>query len=435
MIFLNKKYFHFILIGFISLITVSAEAIVNLKGLSLLEKVTSSIQDGNIKFNLQFKGSPPNFKGPIFYQRSIQIEFQNTYVKPSKQTFSSPGEGISGVFVAQYDPKTVRVRFMLTEEGADLRENFHLSKSERALQIRINKSVEDALDQLISEISISNKDETKKFQSNEASTRVFQSKTDTSKIKSEDFWVKNTKNLDPTSQVYPKKDSTKDVDFYLSRQVASSNDILTKGSATTDQQKLQTELSNNKLNSPVSSLPIKSTQISFNGDQEGSLDLTTNAIKMFSALALLLGVMFIVLYVLKKYVLKNGVFGNAGELINVLGSGMLSPRKSVTLVEVAGDILVLGISQDHITLLATYQDEEKIKMIKEILSSRLITKKNKRHATNIQQSDFYQKSPKSAQNLAKYIKNFKSKPKKESTKSVRDVNTLIQKKLGALRTA
>ena len=156
---------------------------------------------------------------------------------------------------------------------------------------------------------------------------------------------------------------------------------------------------------------------------------------MFSALALLLGVMFIVLYVLKKYVLKNGVFGNAGELINVLGSGMLSPRKSVTLVEVAGDILVLGISQDHITLLATYLDEEKIKMIKEILSSRLITKKNKRHATNIQQSDFYQKSPKSAQNLAKYIKNFKSKPKKESTKSVRDVNTLIQKKLGALRTA
>ena len=133
-----------------------------------MEKVTSSVQDGNIKFNLQFKGSPPNFKGPIFYQRSIQIEFQNTYVKPSKQTFSSPGEGISGVFVAQYDPKTVRVRFMLTEEGADLRENFHLSKSERALQIRINKSVEDALDQLISEISISNKDETKKFQSNEA---------------------------------------------------------------------------------------------------------------------------------------------------------------------------------------------------------------------------------------------------------------------------
>jgi flagellar biogenesis protein FliO len=50
-----------------------------------------------------------------------------------------------------------------------------------------------------------------------------------------------------------------------------------------------------------------------------------------------------------------------------LSTGFLAPRKSIALVEVAGDILVIGISNDQISLLSNVQDPERIEQIKNSL--------------------------------------------------------------------
>ena len=60
-------------------------------------------------------------------------------------------------------------------------------------------------------------------------------------------------------------------------------------------------------------------------------------------------------------------FGGEGKPIKVLSTGFLAPRKSIALVEVAGDVLVIGISNDQISLLSNVQDPEKIEQIKSAL--------------------------------------------------------------------
>ena len=75
--------------------------------------------------------------------------------------------------------------------------------------------------------------------------------------------------------------------------------------------------------------------------------------------------MFLVFFGFKKYVLKNTVFGGGNKLVHVLGTWFLGPKKNIVLVEVAGEVLVLGISQENITLLNSFTSEEKIEEIGE----------------------------------------------------------------------
>ena len=95
--------------------------------------------------------------------------------------------------------------------------------------------------------------------------------------------------------------------------------------------------------------------------------LFSASLKMASTLGLVLGLMFVIFHLFKKFGLKNSVFGGEGKPINVLSTGFLAPRKSIALVEVAGDILVVGISNDQISLLSNVQDPERVQQIKSTL--------------------------------------------------------------------
>ena len=95
-----------------------------------------------------------------------------------------------------------------------------------------------------------------------------------------------------------------------------------------------------------------------------SMEMVPSGLKMISMFALVLGLMFLIFFGFKKYVLKNTAFGGGNKLVNVLGTWFLGPKKNIALVEVAGEILVLGMSQDNITLLSSIIDEEKIEEIK-----------------------------------------------------------------------
>lgn len=84
--------------------------------------------------------------------------------------------------------------------------------------------------------------------------------------------------------------------------------------------------------------------------------------KMLGGMALVLGLMFGLYWLLKRWA-PGRMTGGMGGGLRLVGRLPLGPRKFVGLVEVAGRVLVLGITEQKISLLATIDDTEKIKEI------------------------------------------------------------------------
>ena len=83
---------------------------------------------------------------------------------------------------------------------------------------------------------------------------------------------------------------------------------------------------------------------------------------MVTTLSLVLGLIFLLFFGFKKYVLKNTAFGG-GKLVQVLSTNFLAPKKNIALVEVAGEILVLGVSDQNISLLTSIREPDRIEEI------------------------------------------------------------------------
>jgi len=94
------------------------------------------------------------------------------------------------------------------------------------------------------------------------------------------------------------------------------------------------------------------------GNQE-TLSLTTTIFKTIGSLVLVVGLMLLLLAWIKKMGFARG--GSRQEtLITVLDSRMLAPKKQVSVLEVAGAYLVVGLSEQQITLLATLAPNERL---------------------------------------------------------------------------
>ena len=156
--------------------------------------------------------------------------------------------------------------------------------------------------------------------------------------------------------------------------------------------------------------------------------------KMISMFALVLGLMFLIFFGFKKYVLKNTAFGGGNKLVNVLGTWFLGPKKNISLVEVAGEVLVLGVSQENITLLSSVTNEAKIEEIKNASGTRRNTV-----SLNTDRAESGNDSPRSvasqaAEQFSNYLSKF-SKHEKNQDKVAVDTKEQILQKIGKLKTA
>lgn len=85
-------------------------------------------------------------------------------------------------------------------------------------------------------------------------------------------------------------------------------------------------------------------------------DLISSALKMLIVLGILLGGLVIALYFTKRIMRRTGQ--SKGKMIRVLANSYVGVKKSISLVEVPGSVLVLGITNDNINLLAKIDDVE-----------------------------------------------------------------------------
>lgn len=85
------------------------------------------------------------------------------------------------------------------------------------------------------------------------------------------------------------------------------------------------------------------------------LDLMSTSLKTVAMLFIVLGLLVVVLYVMKRFLLfRRGAKGNS--FIKVLSSFHLSPKERIDVIEISGEKIVLGITPGNINFLTKIRD-------------------------------------------------------------------------------
>ncbi|PIP71460.1 MAG: hypothetical protein COW89_11825 [Nitrospinae bacterium CG22_combo_CG10-13_8_21_14_all_47_10] len=403
--------------------------------LNLLKNVkTSKVGDGLI-VRLEFEKPVDDFKGPEFFDRSVQVDFPLAFVKPAKKFFPVDSPVLARVFAAQYNAKTLRVRF-LKKDGSDIRDRFHLVRQGRFVIVRLDhagpalqtnaasmiESHETVGDELM------NEDELEKFLAR-ASEKIRDQGTQSTSNTTEEIKVGTNGQPREIEKVEPGNE------VKVTRAGMGVEPIVEqiKKTALPDS-KTENEVGEEKSKSGRST-EKKSPMFSLKDSRPTGkpIELVPSSMKMFSMLALVLGIIFLLFFGFKKFVLKNTMFGGGEKLVNVLGTGFLGPKKNIVLVEVAGEVLVLGMSQDHITLLTNITDPEKIEEIKSTGG-----KGNSGlswNQANRQPEVAGAPSGKTAGQFLNYMKQFSGSEKITREKSVADVTAQIRQQMGRFKNA
>ncbi|MBI5901892.1 MAG: flagellar biosynthetic protein FliO [Deltaproteobacteria bacterium] len=97
-------------------------------------------------------------------------------------------------------------------------------------------------------------------------------------------------------------------------------------------------------------------------------------IKAVLTLVFVLGVMGAALYAVRHYMRRSGSGGGAkpSSPIKVLSTFFLGQKKNLAIVEVAGEVLVLGITPNSITCLTKVERNEAVQELKKLETSRAI---------------------------------------------------------------
>ena len=398
---------------------------------------TSKVDDGFI-IRLEFEKPVGDYSEPEFFDKSVQVDFPLAFIKPAKKYYPAEGFDLTKVFAAQYNTETLRIRF-LKKDGSDIKNRFHLAKQGRFVIVRLDQfeplSQSDSIvrgEKTTSEETTNDKlmdeDELTKFLARASEKIRIQSRQNNSDT------IKPTKTETPVeSKEIEKLDQVADAKVTRAGMGVEPLVEGIKKAARLDSSNDKKE--GEKKTKLGRSTEKKSPLFSLKDSRPTGkpIELVPSSMKMFSMLALVLGVIFLLFFGFKKFVLKNTVFGGGEKLVNVLGTGFLGPKKNIVLVEVAGEVLVLGMSQDHIALLTSITDPEKIEEIKSA---------GGKGGSGLNWNQANRQSEKTGALLgntvgqfSSYMKQFAGSKKNTKEKSVADVTNQIRQQMGRFKSA
>jgi flagellar protein FliO/FliZ len=85
--------------------------------------------------------------------------------------------------------------------------------------------------------------------------------------------------------------------------------------------------------------------------------LLPSFLKMIFALSIVLGIMVAAAYFFRKFLGRSfSTGGDESTMINVIATRYLGPKSSIMLVDVLGELIVLGISNNQMSVLTTISD-------------------------------------------------------------------------------
>jgi flagellar protein FliO/FliZ len=353
---------------------------------NLLQDVATEISESGLIVRFEFSKSVLFPDEPVFSDTSIQIDIPLASVRPERRFFYTGDSRIPQIVATQLDAKTLRVQFVLGEKLPRIKDNFQIEDQGRTLVARLLKKEEDVLSGFLAR----------------ASARI------------------------------DSQESREEANSRVSRDESVASPVQTPLTTEKDQPFKVKQVASNTL--AAEALPPLRINESRGLDLNKPLDPVAVTLRTFAMFALVLALMFFIFYVFKKYVLKNTIFGGNEKFVQVLGSGFLGPKKSIVMVEVAGEVLVLGISNDNISFLTQIQDEEKIEAIK-------ASRKESNEGSFWNSSKKNNETKNGVDGKARlegafdnYLKQFSGAPS-EKEKTMGEVTDLIRKSIGKFKTS
>jgi flagellar biosynthetic protein FliO len=97
-----------------------------------------------------------------------------------------------------------------------------------------------------------------------------------------------------------------------------------------------------------------------------SVSFAWSFFKMLAALAIVIAMMIGTAYVLKKYFYRSPETINGNPMIDILSTRYLGPKSSILLVDVLGQVILLGVSTTQISALGTISDPKALENLKNL---------------------------------------------------------------------
>jgi|SaaInlStandDraft_6_1057023.scaffolds.fasta_scaffold38304_2 flagellar protein FliO/FliZ len=395
--------------------------------LNPLKKVHSHLMSNGHIVRLEFKNPVENWIEPIFYEKSVQLDFPGAFIEPAKKSFAADSSMVTKVFASQFDGETLRVRFHIKPGTDDIKDRFKLVSQGRFIIVRFDT---DYVEPVIASVKAVSEKTRNTEVMGDKELADFLSRASEKMKKQEESLASSIETKEPSI----KEEKTQSPEIKVKRAgmgVAPLVDQIKKA-ALSNSDKDKKDAVSNKSKSKITTKDNTGFSLKDSRPTGKPMEMIPSGMKMISMFALVLGLMFLIFFGFKKYVLKNTAFGGGNKLVNVLGTWFLGPKKNIALVEVAGEVLVLGMSQDNITLLSSIIDEEKIEEIKNASGKG-------KSGLDWNSAPAGEKSTRSvaaqaAGQFSKYLNKY-STPQDAKAQTVADAKDQILQKIGKLKTA
>ncbi len=276
-----------------------------------------------------------------YYEKSVQIDVPGGFVNPSKRQFEVNHAGIREIDLYQINPSLLRIRIFPQESVEALKKNFSLEANAEKLVFVVGPKTAPAPETLTPAPVEASK--------NQAVEESIPAKT--GKAPEADV-VQSA-----TAAAHQEAGAGSDVPAS-----AEDAELIAHLQATLNQIKTESDPDKSKNEDGVKKAGILSTLDKPSLPQAPSMGEAF--VKIGSALAVVLALILVISFGAKKYLgALEGGFGTKRQL-KVLSSHFIGVKKNVTIIEVAGEVLVLGVTNNNINLLARYTEPEKIEELK-----------------------------------------------------------------------
>ncbi len=346
--------------GVLALMTITARqahAGADLSNLNKLTDVAIHETDGTARVVISFEKPVAKEISPLFFEKSVQIELPATYITPAKRKFSLTSEFAPTAAAYQMDQGSVRLRFFPATDGRKFADKYTASVDGNLLVYTFNTSKPapraktpdpvSGLENLVvaKEVSHAKKPEKRRT---EKSARTSSPK------RVEEKKEKDNSGEDRLAQRFGS----------LFRKAEAAESVKEKRGEKRRSSATSKKLANEKGSIPGYEDPVAPEPPS----------MTAAAVKMVAALSLVLGFILLVTWLVKKYQKKFGGGFGGGGLVTILGTGAIGVKKQITIVDVAGEILVLGVAGENISMLSRINDQETAARLRRVKSSNLQNK-------------------------------------------------------------
>ncbi|MFZ0241017.1 MAG: flagellar biosynthetic protein FliO [Desulfobacterales bacterium] len=95
----------------------------------------------------------------------------------------------------------------------------------------------------------------------------------------------------------------------------------------------------------------------------GTPEMLPSLLQMLASLAVVLGGLLLTLWFFKRFARTRSA-GAGNRMIRLLASSTIGLKKTISLVEVPGAILILGLTGDRISLLGRIEDPETMRKVR-----------------------------------------------------------------------